>query len=265
MAGKCLCAWGMARTPKRLALALHASSRLLAENVEPVYGETYRQGFIGFTHSTKDPVSRGIAYFTRWSRMSDMHVSHVLVVTGQNECVEALAGKGVVKTPLEKYFSCARTRIFFRKPRKLNAGIGRRIAEAALGQVGTRYDHLLLAAQMLEGSFLRRWILSAFKDSPDRFVGRLMNRDDRWICSELAAYCLDCQPEYADRGILAKPHYAINPQELFEDAELFAAWNNEKPGGSKKSGKSTASGKAHSRTDSLPPVGTAGHPEPSSA
>ena len=90
-----------------------------------------------------------------------------------------------------------------------------------------RYDHLLLAAQLLEGSFLRRWIHSAFRENPDRFVGRLLNRDDRWICSELAAYCLDCQPEYADKGVLALPHYAIDPQELFEDQEIFAAWHNE--------------------------------------
>jgi hypothetical protein len=241
----------MAKTLKRLPLAPFASLRLSEECLEPVYGETYRQGFIGFTHATRNPVSRGIAYFTRWSRMSDMHVSHVLVVTGENECVEALAGRGVVKVPLEKYFACDRTQIFFRKPRKLNAGIGRRIAGAALAQVGARYDHLLLAAQMLEGSFLRRWILSAFKDSPDRFVGRLMNRDDRWICSELAAYCLDCQPEYADRGILAKPNYAINPQELFEDAELFAAWKNEKPG-SKKSAKPALAAKAHPHAMPLP-------------
>jgi hypothetical protein len=86
---------------------------------------------------------------------------------------------------------------------------------------------LLLAAQVLEGSFLRRWIYSAFRETPDHFVGRLLNRDDRWICSELAAYCLDAQPEYADRGVLAKPHHAIDPQELFEDPEIFSSWKQE--------------------------------------
>lgn len=217
----------MARLPKRLDLSNLRSSRVKVECVAPRFGDNYRVGYIGFTHSSRDPVAKGIAHFTRWSRLSDIHVSHALVVTGEGECVEALIDKGVVKSPLSKYFDCSRTEIFFRKPRKLGSALGARIAEAALAQVGTRYDHLLLAAQMLEGSFLRRWILSAFRESPDHFVGKLMNREDRWICSELAAYCLDCQPEYADKGVLARPHYAIDPQELFEDHEIFAAWKQD--------------------------------------
>jgi hypothetical protein len=173
----------------------------------------------------------------------------VLVVTGENEAVEAVADKGVVKICLSKYFDDPRSRIFFRKPKKLTNETGARIAGTALAQVGARYDHLLLAAQVLEGSFLRRWIYSAFRETPDHFVGRLLNRDDRWICSELAAYCLDAQPEYADKGILAKPHHAIDPQELFEDQEIFASWKQEilsrKP-------KRTKDGPGDSEVDSLP-------------
>jgi len=217
--------------PRRLDTSRLAHSRLQAESLVPTYGDNYKAGYIGFTHSGSNLVARGITWFTRWSRLSDLHVSHVLVVTGENECVEAVMDKGVVKSPLDKYFNDPRTQIFFRKPRKCSATVGTRIAETALAQVGTRYDHLLLAAQMLEGSFLRRWIHSAFRESPDRFVGRLLNRDERWICSELAAYCLDCQPEYADKGVLAQPHYAIDPQELFEDQEIFASWHQEPAGG----------------------------------
>jgi hypothetical protein len=219
----------MPKLPKRLDLSKVPASRVCVECLPPTFGDNYKTGYIGFTHSSKSPVAAGISYFTRWSRLSDIHVSHVMVVTGENECVEALADKGVVKSPLQKYFDDPGTRIFFRKPRKLTAEIGARLAETALAQVGTKYDHLLLAAQLLEGSFLRRWIYSAFRESPDHFVGRLLNRQDRWICSELAAYCLDAQPEYADKGVLAKPHYAIDPQELFEDADLFAAWKSEPP------------------------------------
>jgi len=215
------------RTTRRLDTARLAVPRLQTQSLPPSYGENYKSGYIGFTHTGGQVVSRGIAWFTRWSRLSDLHVSHTLVVTGENECVEAVMDKGVVKSSLDKYFNDTKTQIFFRKPRKCTNAIGTRIAETALAQVGTRYDHLLLAAQMLEGSFLRRWIHSTFRESPDRLVGSLLNRDARWICSELAAYCLDCQPEYADKGILAHPNYAIDPQELFEDEEIFAAWRNE--------------------------------------
>ncbi len=212
---------------RRLDTRRLSTPRLHVQSLPPRFGENYKPGYIGFTHAGSDLASQGVAYFTRWSRISDIHVSHVLVVTGENECVEALPDKGVVASSLEKYFDAARTQIFFRKPRKCTASLGQRIAGTALAQVGTRYDHLLLAAQLLAGSFLRRWIEAAFRESPDRFVGHLLNRDTRWICSELAAYCLDCQPEYADKGILALPNYAINPQALFEDQEIFAAWKSD--------------------------------------
>jgi len=217
----------MAKSPKRIDTSRLGGHRICVDCVSPVYGDNYKPGYIGFTHSDKSVISSGIAHFTRWSRLSDIHVSHVLVVTGENEAVEAVADKGVVKVALSKYFDDPRSRIFFRKPKKLTNEIGARIAGTALAQVGARYDHLLLAAQVLEGSFLRRWIYSAFRETPDHFVGRLLNRDDRWICSELAAYCLDAQPEYADRGVLAKPHHAIDPQELFEDPEIFSSWKQE--------------------------------------
>ena len=194
----------------------------------PVFGENYKVGYIGFTHRIADPLAEGIAHFTRWSRLSDIRVSHVFIVTGEWECVEATPKKGVSENDLTRYFKDPRTRVFFRKPRKLDAPLGRRIAETARAQVGTKYDHLLVAAQFLEGSFLRRWLRAAFRESPEHFLGRLANRDERWICSELAAFCLDSQAEYADRGILAKPHYAVDPQEFFEDQEIFAAWDQER-------------------------------------
>ena len=83
------------------------------------------------------------------------------------------------------------------------------------------------------GSFLRRWMMSHFRESPGHFVGRLLTRDSRWLCGELAAYCLDCQPEYADRGVLEKPRHPVDPQELFEDGEIFANWSTEPEDGPK--------------------------------
>jgi len=209
---------------KRLDTSRLSHPRLCVQSLEPAYGDNYKAGYIGFTHAGSSLLSHGIAHFTRWSRLSDIHVSHVLVVTGENECVEAVGGKGVVKSPLDRYF---------RKPRKCTQALGQRIAETAISQVGTKYETLLTAAQMIEGSFLRRWVMSHFRESPDHFVGHLLNRDIRWISGELPAYCLDCQPEYADRGILAKPHHALAPQELFEDGEIFANWRIEPEEGPK--------------------------------
>jgi hypothetical protein len=210
---------------KRLDTNRLARPRLCVQSLEPAYGDNYKPGFLGFTQTGSSMLSVGIAHFTRWSRLSDIHISHVLVVTGENECVEAVAGKGVVKSTLDRYFADSKTQIFFRKPRKCTQALGQRIAETALSQAGTKYETLLTVAQLLDGSFLRRWMMSHFRESPDHFIGHLLNRDNRWIAAELAAYCLDCQPEYADKGILAKHRHAISPQELFEDGEIFANWN----------------------------------------
>ena len=191
----------------------------------PRFGVNYKTGYIGFTFDDASIVSRGIAYFTRWKRMSQIKVSHSLVVTGDNQCVEALIGPGVVRRPLSKYFNDPHTLIFFRKPRRYTRDVGARIARTAAGQVGTQYDRLLLAAQIFEGCFLGRWARAAFGDKPEQFIGRVLNGKDKWICSELAAYALDSQAEYHDKGVLQKPDFTIDPQELFEDNRIFCRWH----------------------------------------
>lgn len=221
---------------KRLDTSRLARPRLCVQSLAPQFGDNYKPGFIGFTYAGSAQQSRGIARFSRWSRLSDIHVAQVLVVTGEDECVEAVPGKGILKSPLHRHFDDPKTQIFFRKPRKCSPSLGQRIADTALAQVGTRHENLLLAAQVLEGSFLRRWLMSHFREDPEHFSARLLCRDSRWISSELAAYCLDCQPEYADRGILARSAHGISPQELFEDEELFAGWSTEAEEGPKTSG-----------------------------
>lgn len=218
---------------KRLDTSRLARPRLCVQSLAPEFGENYKAGYIGFTYTGSAMLSRGIAHFTRWSRMSDIHVSHVLVVTGANECVEVLPGKGVVKSPLDRYFENPKTQIFFRKARKCSPAVGQRIAESALAQVGTKMDNLILAARVVEGSFLRRWLMSHFRGDAGHFVARLMQHDPRWAAAELAAFCLDNQPEYADRGILGRPNHGIEPQAFFEDAEIFSNWRTDPEEGPK--------------------------------
>jgi hypothetical protein len=218
---------------KRLDTSRLARPRLCVQSLTPAYGDNYKAGFIGFTYTGSTLLSNGVAYFTRWSRLSDILVSQVLIVTGENECVEMPDGKSVVKSPLDKYFNDPKTQIFFRRPRKCSQALGQRIAETALAQVGTKFETLLTAARVLEGSFLRRWVMSHFQESPDRFVGRLLHREARWFGGELAAYCLDCQPEFVDKGLLKTPCHGIDPQQLFEDEEIFANWHAEPEEGPK--------------------------------
>lgn len=86
----------------------------------------------------------------------------------------------------------------------------------------------MIASQAIQGTFIGKLINSVFNGKPDELVSKLLNRDDRWICSELVAHCLQLQPEYADKGILLRPSDTIDPQELFEDPVIFEPWSYQK-------------------------------------
>jgi hypothetical protein len=68
------------------------------------------------------------------------------------------------------------------------------------------------------------------KEELEQNISKLLNNKERWICSELVAYCLD-QPPYEDKGILKDPWDTISPQELFEDplGALFEPWHEFHP------------------------------------
>lgn len=213
-----------------------ASPRLQIQSVTPEFGDNYKPGFIGFTYTGSPFASRGITRLTRWSRLSDISATGVFVVTGENEGVEVGRQFHVAKVALEKYFDDPKTQVFFRKPKKHSAPLGLAIAATAVAQVGTRFDELLIAASLVEGSFLRRWLLSHFREGGRRFTAALREAEVGWLSAELAAYCLDAQSAYADRGCLAEPRCALTPQRLFEDAELFASWSEEPVEGPKSPG-----------------------------
>jgi hypothetical protein len=216
----------MTATTPRMQQANEEAPSLQFTSCEPVYGKNYGAGYVGFTYTGSNLISRGIAYVTRWSRMHPIKVSHALIVSGENECIEAHAQGGVRRAPLSTYFNDEHCQIFFRKPRNLTPELAARIIATAAAQLGCRYDLSLIAGQ-LEGNLLlanlvRRLSGRGFEEA----VCRLKDHPDRWICSELVAHCLDQQPEYRDRGVLNRSDATIDPQELFEDDALFTLWHH---------------------------------------
>lgn len=191
----------------------------------PAYGVNYKPGYIGFTYDESNLISRGIAYVTRWTRMHQIKVSHALIVSGENECIEAHAQGGVRRAKLDGYFNDEHCQIFFRKPIDLNVDLAGRIISAAEAQLGCSYDIDLIAAQLLantvQGQVMRRLMGPRFEE----LICRMKDHPDRWICSELVAHCLDAQSEYHDKGVLTFSDATIDPQELFEDDQIFTAWH----------------------------------------
>lgn len=193
----------------------------------PAYGVNYNAGYVGFTYTGSNLISRGITYFTRWSQMHQIKVSHALIVSAENECIEAHMEGGVKRTPLSSYFDDEKCQIFFRKPKGLTPDLAQRIIAAAAAQLGCAYDIDLIAAQLesnsLTGHMLRRLLGPGFEER----LCKLQDHPDRWICSELVAHGLDAQPEYHDRGVLVYSDATIDPQELFEDDATFEEWHRQ--------------------------------------
>lgn len=175
-----------------------------------------------------------LPYFTKWYKMSNIHATHVLIVTGENTCIEANAGTNMVEeNPLQPYFEPSNCQIFFRKPKGLNDEIAGRIVETLEPEVGKKYDYKLILAHAFSGTVVGEMLNKLSRKKIKKLLCKVFDCPDKWICSELAAYALDEQPEYRDKGVLVNPNFTINPQKLFEDVpdnegqHIFEAWENQ--------------------------------------
>ena len=60
----------MTATTSRMQQANEEASSLQFTSCEPVYGKNYGAGYVGFTYTGSNLISRGIDYATRWSCMA---------------------------------------------------------------------------------------------------------------------------------------------------------------------------------------------------
>lgn len=198
------------------------------ESKLPLYGVNYNKGYIGFTFNNASFISEGIAYFTRWDRLSDIPVSHALVVIDENTCIEAIMGQGVRKNSLDRYFWDNHTHIFFRKPMSINENVADEIAQTAEKEIGATYANNLIVNDMIRSTFLGHLLDELSHDSIFDGLSMVLDKDGSFICSELAAYCLKSAKSwvYNNVSILSRPAAAITPQSLFSDNVIFEQWKN---------------------------------------
>ena len=215
----------MTATVSRLHLPDPQAPELEFTSRPPEYGVNYKAGYVGFTYDNSNLISRGIAYVTRWTRMHDIKVSHALIVTGEDECIEAHAEGGVRRARLDDYFKNENCQIFFRKPLNLTDELAHRIISAAEEQLGCTYDIDLILAQLASNTVMGTLMNRVMGKRLEELLCRMKDHPDRWICSELVAHCLDLQAPYHDRGILKNSDATIDPQELFEDDTIFQDWH----------------------------------------
>lgn len=197
-------------------------------SVKPEYGVNYTRGDIGFTFTDGSFISAGIAWFTKWDRgtnpnVPNIPVSHVFIVSGENECIEATAPK-VMRSSLTKYFKAKHTHVVFRKPVGLNADIADRIVSVAEARLGCTYGYALVVGHALANSCLGRLLGSITLGKSTNALENFFDSHRQYICSELGSTALSEQPEYAGKGVLVNPPYTINPVALFNTCDVFDPW-----------------------------------------
>lgn len=200
--------------------------KLNYESQTPQYGVNYNAGYIGFLYKDTSLTSKGISYFIDSEDYWQIPVTHVLVVTGKNNCVEAVSGRGVILSDLEKYFCDEHTLVFFKKPRNLDEVVASEIVQTAENEVSTNYADNLIVNDLMRETFMGQLLEELGSDKVFDALSMTLNKESSFRCSELAAYCLKSTESwpYNTSGILSKPVSTITPESLFCDREIFEDW-----------------------------------------
>lgn len=188
----------------------------------PIWGQHYGPGWIGFVQHRDSFISRAIAWFTRWWRKDETPwVSHVLVVTGHDACIEANSD-GVDPGPLSTYFTDSSYTIYFRKPIGWTPELGERIVTEAAKYGGVPYDFKLIVADALAYTIVGHIVDGLTGGELNEHITKLASSPKRMICDKLAVLAMQAQPELKELGTLKQPARENNPQKLFEDEQVFA-------------------------------------------
>jgi hypothetical protein len=186
----------------------------------PEFGKDYDLGWVGFIHGPS-LLSAAISYITRRDKAGDTVVTHSFLVTGPDECVEANFPAGVVASGLAESYFDKDVGVIFRRPRGLTKAAARRVVKRAKAELGAPFDTVGMVAEGLGGTFLGHVLNAVFGDVPKKRAAELLHEKGKWVCCDLVIHCLQGEPKYRGKGVLAEPVGTVSPQTLFEDEGLF--------------------------------------------
>jgi len=180
-------------------------------------------GLIGFTYYPGSMLSRCIAWFSRFGRGQRPKVSHTLIITGPESCIEAHIRTGVQHAALSKYLNDPQCRFYWKKPKGLTPEMAASIVSVGVSHIGDGYDSGLIFSELLISSALGHslnWLTLGWLE---RYIASRLNSKSSEICSELVALALGAQPWLTGLGILGEDMDTINPQELYDDEFIWEA------------------------------------------
>lgn len=192
----------------------------------PVFGLDYDIGWAGFT-DTGGAIAEAIGYGERWERLEGKRgtptVTHAFVVIDSQYGVEAHAKTGVALFPLAKYLADPNCKTYFRQPHGWTSDLGRRISDLALTTppFGFPYDTRLIGAMALSYTLLGHALNRVTGGWLKRALCRHLSTPNAYICSETVAFIYQQIPELKNLGCLKQPACTIDPQQLFDDQDVF--------------------------------------------
>ena len=194
----------------------------------PQWGVNYNVGHIGFSNNNS-AIAKAIKWGTKYDKQNKIEATHALIIINEHECIEALMGKGVVISPLSKYFDSEEFNIVIKAPKEYNATLGKGIVNQALEQLGAPYSAKVIFMSLCRGLVAGHIIDLITKDKLwDHFCKNRIGRQT-FICSGLVAYCLQKMAnwKYSKSGSLKRDFSGINPVELLYDTEIFEDFDME--------------------------------------
>ena len=198
------------------------SERTNLEVEKPIFGKNYDIGYIGFSNNDST-VAKVIKWGTKYDKKGKIEASHALIVISETECIEALAGQGVVISPLSKYFDGNEFDIIFRCPKDYNQDFAQQLVKIAKEQKGAPYSKKAIVTSLFRGLFAGHIVDLITKDRLLDVLCQNHFGKQTFICSGLVAYCLQKIPNWKHNssGVLKRKFGGINPNELLYDDEIF--------------------------------------------
>lgn len=195
-------------------------------SITPLFTQNYDVGWAGFCYSTNSFISKGIAYFEHWDRYNDIPVSHVFVVAGSDDCIQAMP-QGVVHGKISDYFNDPHTLTFFRKPKAWDPAKGAATVEQAEKLVGCHYGYGLIVTDAMASFAVGHYLNKLLCNWPNRIMSKLADWNGKTpVCS--VVYATAAQAVYGPVGCLKWPPRIVTPQILFGDDDLFQPWSNQR-------------------------------------
>jgi len=188
----------------------------------PRWGLNVCPGYTGFVITKKSAVSAGIRWFEdQWSALARIPVpSHALVITGQDQTIEAFMD-GVHYGTISSYLNNPDCTLLVRRPYRYSPDMGRRIVQEAERYVGDKYGTRLIAGMAIANSMTGKLMDKLSGGKFSEWVLRLFESKRAEICSELVSLGLQAQDELQGFGILGQKAYTIDPLELFRDKFIY--------------------------------------------